>query len=76
MTRKTTPDKQQRCTMILQEIHELCTVIIATGNDKGLSALDIIEDCVRVFRIEDDNSQVLRMTEDELMLTQTEGLIN
>jgi len=76
MTCKTTTDKQQRCTVILQEIHEMMTVIIATGNDTGMSALDIVEDCIRVMRLEDDHSQVVRMSEDELMLTQVEGLIN
>ena len=76
MTCKNSTDKQQRCTIVLQEIYEMMTVIIATGNDKGLTELDIIEDCVRVMRLEDDHKQVVTISETELLTMPTQGVIN
>lgn len=66
-------NKYKECLLILQNMHEMLTVIIETGNDKGLSALDILDDCLRVERLNDDVKQVQAMTINEI---NHEGYLN
>ena len=58
--------KYKQCMVKLEEIHEMLLLIIETGKDRGMSAIDLIEDCVQSLRIEDDHKQVQDMSEAEL----------
>jgi hypothetical protein len=54
----------------------MMTIIIDTGNDQGMSALDILEDCLKVERLEANHKKSKTLASKEIKPTKPERFLN
>lgn len=52
--------KYKQCVTMLKEMHEIIHIIIETGEDGDMSAIDILEEAVRAMRLLDDEVEIKR----------------